>query len=206
EPRDLLPHLHRLAVAVQPRQHDALLEQRLHLVGVEFQRPPERCERLLVALLVEQGTPQQQERLQVVGVLLEHSRQPNHGGPGARVCACCSAVSAPAASPAAARPFATATSASTSSGVSVSRCSASPRASSARAPPSANNAFTSPSRASARWGSSARASRYRSSASPCRPRLAKMSPTSTAASPLSAPRCTARTASAAATSISPLLT
>src|SRR5438309_11630492 len=54
EPRDSLPRLDRLRVAVQPRQRDAQLKHRLHLVGVELKRPPERLERRLVALVVEQ--------------------------------------------------------------------------------------------------------------------------------------------------------
>ena len=77
--RHLLPRFHRFGVAVQPREHDAQLEQRLHLLGVELQGPPERFEGLRVALVVQQRPSQQQQRRQVVGVLLEHLREPHHG-------------------------------------------------------------------------------------------------------------------------------
>src|SRR2546422_690813 len=74
-PRHLLPRLHGLAVAMQARQRDAELEQRLHLVGVELERPLERLQRLGVALVVEQRASEEQQRQQVVRVLLEHLGQ-----------------------------------------------------------------------------------------------------------------------------------
>src|SRR5204863_425713 len=128
-PRHLLPRLHGLAVAMQARQRDA----ELYAASAPALSPT------LTAI-----SP----------CSLWRSARP-----GARVWACCSAVSAPAASPPAARPFAAATSASTLSGVSSSSSSARARASSARGPPRANSALTSPSRASARPGSRLRASR-----------------------------------------------
>src|SRR5439155_10295833 len=67
--------LHGLAVAMQARQRDAELEQRLHLVGVELERPLERLQRLGVALVVEQRASEEQQRQQVVRVLLEHLGQ-----------------------------------------------------------------------------------------------------------------------------------
>src|SRR5213593_5234910 len=49
DPRDLLPRLHRLAVAVQPREGDAELEQCFHLLGIELEGPLKRLQRLGVA-------------------------------------------------------------------------------------------------------------------------------------------------------------
>src|SRR2546422_2273219 len=77
DPRHLLPRLHGLAVAMHARQGDAELEQRLHLLRVELERPLERLQRLGIALVVEQRAPEEQQRRQVVRVLLEHLGQPH---------------------------------------------------------------------------------------------------------------------------------
>src|SRR5437763_1215047 len=62
-------------VTMQTLQGDAELEQRLHLLGVELERPLERLQRLGVPLVVEQRAPEEQQRQQVVRVLLEHLGQ-----------------------------------------------------------------------------------------------------------------------------------
>src|SRR3989449_6496623 len=81
DPRHLLPRLHGLAVAMQARQRDAELEQRLHLLGIELEGSLERLQRLSVALVVEQGAPEEQQRQQVVRVLFEHLGQAHDGLP-----------------------------------------------------------------------------------------------------------------------------
>src|SRR5439155_16649135 len=72
EPRDFFPRLHGVAVAMQPGQDHAQLEQGLDLIRIELERAAERFERLLVALVVEQRAPEQQQSRQVVWVLLQH--------------------------------------------------------------------------------------------------------------------------------------
>jgi hypothetical protein len=50
------------------------------VLDVELEHAPERLERLFVALVVEQRAPQQQQRVEIVGILLQHVRQPHDGG------------------------------------------------------------------------------------------------------------------------------
>src|SRR3989454_3535449 len=50
-----LPGLHRLAVAVQPRERHPRLEQGLDVVGVELEHAPERLERVRVPFVVERS-------------------------------------------------------------------------------------------------------------------------------------------------------
>ena len=61
--------------------HDVF--QLLDLIRVELERAAKRLERLLVAFVVEQRAPQQQQGRQVVRVLLEHLGEAHHGRPRA---------------------------------------------------------------------------------------------------------------------------
>jgi len=64
---------------MQARQRHADVKPGGDVVGLEFQRAPERGERVLVPLIVEQRAAQQQQRLEIVRVLLEHLGQPGDG-------------------------------------------------------------------------------------------------------------------------------
>ena len=64
-----------------PRQHDTHVEQRAGVLGIELQHPLERLERGIEPLVIEEGAPQEQERLEIVGILLQQVGEPDHRRP-----------------------------------------------------------------------------------------------------------------------------
>src|SRR2546430_2280991 len=73
--RNMLAGVYCLAVALQPRECRAQIEQRAGVLDIELERSPKRLQRFGVALIVEQRASQKQQGVEVVRILLEHLRE-----------------------------------------------------------------------------------------------------------------------------------